>query len=466
MKPGVLIIGAVVALAVGATATFILLKSPEQKASSLELTVHFTCDSHGRLQPCGCFTGQHGGLGRLKTWMKEKSPQTQCLNLDVGGAIAGNKDYDIIQYDYMTQAFREMDYAALNMGGREATVSATQLRAMAAASSVPMISASLVDAQSGELLLDAYQIVERGELKIGILGVLSPTSTSAPGEGVRVLGLNEAINQQLPSLSEKSDLIILLAFASEEEMRRLARDYFEFSMILGGDVPSPSQEIIKENDSLILFTTNEARTVGTLSATIEKSDAVSLTEPSFSIDMLWERIEQDEKILALIEQYLDEIRNTELAIDDPEALDPDSIPGVKPTAHYVGTASCRDCHPKAYQVWKNSGHAHAFETLVKKGSDADPHCIACHTVGFGKHSGYRRAMTDNRLLDVGCESCHGPASEHIARYKHGEANSFQFRPLGPGDCKSCHYGEFSRPFVWESFWPAIKHGKESEMASP
>ena len=30
-------------------------------------------------------------------------------------------------------------------------------------------------------------------------------------------------------------------------MRRIARDYFEFSVIVGGDVPGPTQDILREN---------------------------------------------------------------------------------------------------------------------------------------------------------------------------------------------------------------------------
>ena len=35
-----------------------------------------------------------------------------------------------------------------------------------------------------------------------------------------------------------------------------------------------------------------------------------------------------------------------------------------------------------------------------------------------------------------------------------------FRPLAAGDCIRCHFGEYSRPFVWDQMWPLIKHGKE------
>ena len=73
-------------------------------------------------------------------------------------------------------------------------------------------------------------------------------------------------------------------------------------------------------------------------------------------------------------------------------------------------------------------------------------------------------MRAKSSTDVGCESCHGPGSEHVAQRHSGEKVLFKFRPLGEADCTTCHHGEFSRPFKWEYFWPAIKHGKETTVA--
>jgi nitrate/TMAO reductase-like tetraheme cytochrome c subunit len=93
---------------------------------------------------------------------------------------------------------------------------------------------------------------------------------------------------------------------------------------------------------------------------------------------------------------------------------------------------------------------------VEKQSKADPKCIGCHTVGFGTATGYRREFGAAKLADVGCESCHGPGSLHI-RQRQGDASvNFTFRPLAAGDCIRCHYGEFSRPFVWDQMWPLIR----------
>lgn len=426
------------------------------------LTVYFTCDTIGRLEPCGCFTGQHGGLTRLRSWLELNPPPGVSLKVDVGGAIAGQHDYDLIQYRYLAQAYQSMGYAALNVGGREALVSRADLTNLATASPVPLISASVVDAASRQPLLPAYRMVEVGGKRIGILGVVSPRSVPEPGEGLAVLALNEAVDRQLPALAAKTDLVILLAFADENELRRLARDYFEFALILGGDVAGPTQDIIRENDSLILFTTNQARTIGSLTARLGGGKRTKLLEPVYDIQLLWDRIPQHDELRAMVGEYRAEIRHTQLALDDPNAVDPNAIPGVTTAARYVGSAACSECHPLAYKTWQKSAHAWAFKSLVTSGADADPHCIGCHTIGFGKPGGYLRAYGDTKLTDVGCESCHGPASEHVDRYLHQRPNHFKFRPLGASDCITCHHGEFSRPFDWETFWSSMAHGREGE----
>ncbi|NQZ59616.1 MAG: hypothetical protein HRT88_19365, partial [Lentisphaeraceae bacterium] len=133
------------------------------------------------------------------------------------------------------------------------------------------------------------------------------------------------------------------------------------------------------------------------------------------------------------------------------------IPGVDTQAHYVGSEKCATCHGKAHEIWKGTPHAHAFASLQNKEADANPKCIGCHTVGFGEESGYLRKFKDKILVDVGCESCHGPGSEHLRQRSSGEKTLLTYRPLGEGDCRKCHYGEFSRKFDWQAMWPLIKH---------
>lgn len=436
-------------------------------SSNSNLIIHFTCDTSGRIEPCGCFTGQHGGLTRLRTWLLDQDPTGTSLKVDVGGAIAGTNDYDLIQYGYITKAYAELGYNALNMGADEAQLQKADLTRLSQQSRVPMISASWVDSVTRQELLQPWVVVERGNLKVGILGVLSPQSVPSPSPGTEILSLNEAIDRHLPTLTKQCDMVVLLAFATIDEMQKLARDYFEISVILGGNVNGPAQQALHENDSVLAWTSNDARNVGQLQLKLNRTEsAMEILQTDYQNQLLWDYIAQDTALAHLMKEYRKEIRDTPLKIDNPHYRSEGAIPGVSATATFVGTETCQTCHPKTHGGWTGSSHAKAFETLKKKGTEADPHCISCHTIGFGKEGGYRRPMGESQLVAVGCESCHGPGSLHVAKYRDGKTVNFQFRPLGAGDCISCHHGEFSRPFEWDKFWPNIQHGKEAKPEGP
>ena len=443
------------ALAVAGGGAWFLMRKPAVAAPQ-NLAFIFTCDVRGRLVPCGCFTGQLGGLTRVATMIGLGSPPDE-LRVDVGDAIEGAADYDRIEYRHIQQAFAKMGYEALNVGHREAALSAAQLREIKAQAPVPMLSANLLDKATGKPIFDAYRIVKRGAWRIALVGVLDPRAGDGLGDGLAIGKMETTLGSLLPKLKTEADFIVLLAFTDEAGQVELARQFYELDVILGGKVTQPSQKLVRENRSLILATTNQSRALGKLRVSLEGRSKMKAHDGE--ILLVSDQIPQHPEIAALATAYREEVRGAKLAIDDPESLQGDRVPGVKTTASYVGSQTCVSCHPSAAKTWQDSGHAHAFATLVARGADADPNCIGCHTVGFGTPSGYRREFKRERLTDVGCESCHGPASQHVAERTAGGEATFHFRKVGGGDCQKCHHGEFSRPFDYEKFWPLVQHGK-------
>jgi hypothetical protein len=427
------------------------------------LTLLLTCDVHGRLVPCGCFSGQLGGLTRIATMFGPITPDQ--IRVDAGDALAGSADYERIQYGYIQQAFGKLGYDALNIGHREARLSAVQLRDLKAHSPVTMLSANLLDKATGAPLFDTHKIVDRDGWRVALVGVLDGRSLGEGlGDGLAVEDMSVALGRLLPHLKGHADFIVLLAFADETALGDLARQFYELDVILGGNVRQPSQQLIKENRSLILATTNESRAVGLLQATWRAPHLLGVLKGE--VHLVSDQIPQDESIAALAGAYREEIRHTKLAIDDPASLREDMVPGVQPRNSYAGTQSCVHCHASAAKVWSESGHARAFAALANFQADADPNCISCHTVGFGAPTGYRRgAGADSPFINVGCESCHGPGGEHVKLRSAGGAVDAHFRPVGAGDCQKCHHGEFSRPFDYATFWPAVAHGKEGTAAT-
>jgi hypothetical protein len=431
--------------------------------ASLDLPVYFTCDTRGKLEPCGCFVGQFGGLTRLKTMLDAEAPPN-ALRLDVGDAIGGKEDYDRIQYGYMLRAFAAMGYDALNIGQREAKLSVSQLREIKRTTPVPILSANLLDKATHIPIFDSHRLIERDGFRIEVVGVLDPRGLGDDlGEGLAVEDMESALSRYLTETRPKADLSVLLAFTDEATLARLAQQFYEFQVILGGKVSQPAQELRRENRSVVYYVTNESRALGSLRLRLSKSQPPQML--GNDMRLLHDKIPEDASFRDLAREYREEVRRTRLEVDDPKNLGEDMVSGVRASAAYVGTERCVGCHHGAAAVWAASGHAHAFETLRNRQADADPKCISCHTVGFGNPSGYRREFGTDKLVDVGCESCHGPGSLHVRQREGDPSISFTFRPLDAGDCQHCHYGEFSRPFDWNEFWPGIKHGKEPQKVA-
>ncbi len=86
-------------------------------------------------------------------------------------------------------------------------------------------------------------------------------------------------------------------------------------------------------------------------------------------------------------------------------------------AEYKGSNTCKSCHKDQYAAWKEMKHSKAFEVLtpeqVASGkTDKGQACVYCHTTGQGE-GGFTSAEATPKFVNVGCESCHGPASLHV-----------------------------------------------------
>jgi hypothetical protein len=151
---------------------------------------------------------------------------------------------------------------------------------------------------------------------------------------------------------------------------------------------------------------------------------------------------------------------------------------------YIGVKNCTMCHKtdkqgKQLDIWKNSGHSKAFQTLTTKKADEiakaqglkkpaaeSPECLECHVSGYG---------IDAKLLDknfdykdgVQCETCHGAGSQYKAlqimkdRKKAIAAGLREFKdpPAIEKYCKTCHNEKSPtyKGFKFKEDWEKIKH---------
>lgn len=427
----------------------------DRAAAPVPFDLFFTSQVHGRITPCGCFSGQFGGITRLRTYLGAVA-LTNAIGVDAGDALEGTEDFHRMRHRQLAKAYSGLGFAAMNVGRMEAGLPAAVLRRLATESPVPLVSANVIDKATGRPLLPHSVLAERGGVRIAIVGVVDPKGfDDGPGEGLEIERMQTSLSRVLPELKAKADVIVLAAHTDEATLAALAKEFYEVSVVVGGRVSQPAQQLTREGRTLVYYTGNEGKSFGLLRLTAGKGGLSDLR--GNDMVLLTDKIPEHPEVLALAAAYRKEVRGARLKIDDPARAQAGVVPGLRQSNGYAGSGSCRDCHAKAFQVWEGSAHAHAFRSLEERDSDADPSCLACHTVGFGKPGGYRREFGRTKLTDVGCESCHGPGSQHVQERRAGGPVSFKFRPLGAGDCTRCHQGEFSRPFDWDRLWPRVKH---------
>jgi Cytochrome c554 and c-prime len=175
-----------------------------------------------------------------------------------------------------------------------------------------------------------------------------------------------------------------------------------------------------------------------------------------SFIQLTDALPEDRDVRALLTRYYGEVARLNLAAARSEKRPcPDPVGG---SATYIGvetsprggTSACNGCHEPAFEQWKGTGHAAAFDTLEKARRQYDLDCIGCHVTGWKQPGGACNVAATEGRRDVQCESCHGPASLHaVDPPGHIERNP------GEDRCRVCHTPENSTHFEYTSYLKRI-----------
>ncbi len=296
----------------------------------LNLRVYYTCDTHGHLYPCDCDTGKDGGVARRATVLAARSDDS--LLVDAGDVTGGARDWELLEFEYLLRAYELLGYDAVNLGHREAAFSLKQLRAFSARCDL-LISANLVDIEAREVVPPWRVATLSDGFKVGLLGVMD--DTLAPdewGEGLMLIPPDVAIAQVLPELRKKVDIVVLLAFADDENLMYLADSFPEIQLIVGGRIAQTMNEPLRVNDSLIAGITDKGKTIGTLTVELQ---ATGISAYSNAIVPLNYKVPDESRTAALLAEYDRKLKKRAMQdrrslIDESEGLT--TINGSEPAA--------------------------------------------------------------------------------------------------------------------------------------
>ncbi len=436
----------------------------------------------GYVEPCGC-----AGLDRMKGGLSRRYSMLEQLRgewgwpvaaVDVGGLVKGFGPQANLKFQMSVNVMLAMGYDAIAIGKRDLQLGVDGLV------SGPFVSANVAlfgfDFQPE--LTPRQRIVEVGDVKLGITSILGAKwQREINNSDVEMADPKEKLAEVVPALEKECDVLVLLAHATRDESIELARQFPQFPLVItaGGPPEPPAQAERIDGSQRLLIEVGE-KGMNAVVLGFFDDPAQPIRYQRVPLDS---RFPQSDYVKNEMSLYQDGLKDAGL-----EGLEVTRVPypGKELMGKFVGTAKCKSCHEESYKVWKKSGHAKAWQTLVELNPprNFDPECIACHVVGWSPQnyrpleSGFLSEKETPHLIDVGCETCHGPGEKHVAAEMGSDLDlmeelrkptvitleeSQQAVSSAIADrqhCMNCHDIDNSPDFDFETYWPKIEHREE------
>jgi len=128
------------------------------------------------------------------------------------------------------KGFDKIGCDAINVGHYEILNGLKFLKDISGNSKIPFISANLRDSKTSKLIFTPYRIVEKNQLKFGIIGV----TNSLPDTCKTIISDNfiDAGNKYIKELSNKTDFLIMLVNANRDTQTDITSKFPEVDFII------------------------------------------------------------------------------------------------------------------------------------------------------------------------------------------------------------------------------------------
>ena len=185
--------------------------------------------------------------------------------LDAGDALNGEQGIGLLSKgEVQVKAMNLMGYDAMTLGSGDFAIGWDHLQDRMEMAQFPMLSANVVLSDTGELVGQPYIIKElTPEHRVAIIGLTDPYAAdllrAIRERPVRVLDSGETLRRYVDEVSGQADIIVLLSHLGFDRDQKLAQQFPEIDVIIGGKSghlfdpplrPYPSGPVIAQAASL------------------------------------------------------------------------------------------------------------------------------------------------------------------------------------------------------------------------
>ncbi len=216
-----------------------------------ELIILHTNDMHGQVYPyyfkqMGAYYGGVANLAARINQLREEYGKDKILLIDAGDISQGTPVSNIFQGDPMTDYMNYIGYDCTTFGNHEFDWGQKALLRQVQRRKFPTVCANVIETATGQVPtgVKPYIVVERAGMKIGIIGVATPStprmSFHKNVEGLEFLDSVETINKYREELNKQGIKVIgVVSHNGYKEDLDIAKEVKGITFIIGGHSHTP-----------------------------------------------------------------------------------------------------------------------------------------------------------------------------------------------------------------------------------
>ncbi len=402
------------------------------------VTILYTGNTQGNLEPCGCYVGQSGGVARRATVVEQfRAKGLHPLLVDAGGWMdAENSENELERLKFQTYltAMAQIGYTAISPSSQDFHWGADFLFKVLQDNNLPVL---LTVSEFGTEHIQPYQLVKVEGTSVALLGASNMNASAAE--------IKTGIQKAVTSVSNQADVVVLLSSLPPALEEQIAQEVEGIDLIISAS-ERKTQTIGK---TLLVGSVSGGKMLGFAQwggGDTWKTGQITMTE----------EVPEHPDVQARVQAFYQRIADDPKFQGSTKRLFATERLESEPHNSFVGSDTCRDCHKDVYAQWETTSHAAAYHTLLQAQRHFYPECVSCHVTGSGYETGFQIGVDERQhLAGVGCETCHGPGRSHVSNPKKTNVRAKVDTAL----CQQCHSEEHHPGFlqVAQHLRPKVNH---------
>ncbi len=253
-----------------------------------DLVVFYGGEHKGSMETCGCPKNPRGSLARQVAYMGASAaanPNTPALVLHGGywleNAIGNDGDLraDVpVMNRWMLQGLDAVGFDAVNLTFEDLP-GFQELE-----TAPPWVVSANITAAEGAVAPARSLVVERDGLRIGITGISAEDLTFVPTPDYRFTDPVESAVAELQRLAGETDLLVLMAYRSNEPARAIAEAVPELDLVLHSGMHRELYDPVQVGQALYLRTHYQTMRLGELRLTTADGEITAFVDRKIDLD--------------------------------------------------------------------------------------------------------------------------------------------------------------------------------------